>query len=407
MAPSHRHSGVAFEHIVGDLFRKAGWKVRSQVPVGDFRADLLADAGGRQYLVEVKSLSEGRRDRLIPLLAKAILQAKTAAAKCQRPTVPVAVVASNRVPTSVANEARQFAVRHAPEVGAGVIDAEGLRVFTGHGLDRLDASPTRRATASAGSRPKPPQLFSDLNQWMLKILVGQALHPSHLSVPRGEFRNASQLAAAANVSTMTAYRLVHRLTDEGFVDEGQDYLKLVRIEELLERWTSANRDAFAEIPARWIIGRSIEQLHASLAEYACDGNDPARRKGGWEDKFVQARVRCCLGLFAAADVLGFGFVRGVPPYIWLESVEPDVLRRFGLTADDSPSPPDVYMRVPANGEAVFRAATAVDGVPVSDVLQIWLDTSTHPARGPAQAEVIRKRALGSLLRVTSDDGRYF
>ena len=141
--------------------------------LGDFRADLLVDAGGRHYLVQVKSLSEGRRDRLIPLLAQAILQAKTAAAKCQRPTVPVAIVASNRVPASVAEEARRFAVRHAPEVGAGVIDAEGLRVFTGLGLDRLDASPTRRVTVSLGSRPKLPQLFSDLNQWMLKILVGQ------------------------------------------------------------------------------------------------------------------------------------------------------------------------------------------------------------------------------------------
>ena len=106
-------------------------------------------------------------------------------------------------------------------------------------------------------------------------------------------------------------------------------------------------------------------------------------------------------------MLGFGFVRGVPPHIWLERVEPDVLRRFGLTANDSPSPPDVYMRVPANREAVFRAATTADGVPVSDVLQTWLDASTHPARGPAQAEVIRKRALRSLLPVTSDDGRIF
>lgn len=397
MASSDRHSGVAFERVVEDVFRKAGWKVRRQVPVGDIQADLLADAGGRQYLVEVKSLSEGRRDRLIPLLAQAILQSKTAAEKCPRPTVPVAVVASNRVPISVAEEARRFAGRHAPEVGAGVIDAEGLRVFTGHGLERLDASPTRRVMASVASRPKPAQLFTDLNQWMLKILVGQALPSLPLSIPKGEFRNASQLAAAANVSTMTAFRLVHRLTDEGFLDERQDHLKLVRIEELLERWVSANREAFAEIPARWIIRRSTEQLHASLAEYACECNGPSERKGGRKNLIVRARVRCCLGLFAAADALGFGFVRGVPPHIWMEKPEPDVLRRFGLTADDSPGPPDVYVRVPANREAVFRAATTADGVPVSDVLQIWLDVCPHPARGRAQADVIRKRALRPLL----------
>lgn len=407
MAFSDRHVEVALERIVGDLFRKAGWKVRRQVPVEDTQADILADAGGRQYLVEVKSLSEGRRDRLIPLLAQAILQAKTAAEKCPRATVPVAVVGASSVGVSVAEEARRFAERHAPEVGAGVVDANGLRVFTGHGLERFNASPTLLASAAVRPRAKPTQLFSDLNQWMLKILVGQALPQSSLCVPKGEFRNASQLAEAANVSVMSAVRFVHRLDDEGFLHEGRDYLKLVRVEELLERWVSANREAFAQFPARWIIERSGEQLLASLAEYSGGGNALPTPKRRGANLNVRAGVRCCLGLFAAADALGFGFVRGVPPHIWMERLDPDVLRRFGLKADDSPSPPDVYVRVPSNREAVFRAATIADGVPVSDVLQIWLDVSTHPARGRAQADVIRKRALRTLPLERTQDGRSF
>ena len=407
MASSDRHFGVTLERIVGDVFRKAGWKVRRQVPAGDIRADILADADGRQYLVEVKSLSEGRRDRLIPLLAQAILQARTAAAKCPRPTVPVAVVGSSRVSISVAEEARRFAARHAPEVGAGVVDAEGLRVFTGHGLERFNASLTPRVAAAVTPRAKPTQLFSDLNQWMLKILVGQTLPQSSMRVPKGDFRNASQLAAAANVSIMSAVRFVRRLEDEGFLDERKNCIKLVRVDELFERWVSANREAYAQFPARWIIERSREQLYASLAEYSGDGNDLSTPKGRGANRTVRAKVRCCLGLFGAADALGFGFVRGVPPYIWLERLDPEVLRRFGLKADDSPSPPDVYVRVPSNREAVFRAATAVDGVPVSDVLQIWLDVSTHPARGRAQADVLRKRALGTLPLEPRQDGRSF
>ena len=406
MPPSIRHSAGAFERIVRDAFRDAGLKVLRQVPVGNTQADFLADSGGRKYLVGVQSLSEGRRDRLIPLLAQGILQSKTAAENCPFPAVPVAVVGSNRVPISVADEARRFAARHAPEVGAGVVDAEGLRVFTGHGLERLDARPTRRATVVAGPRPRPPRLFSDLNQWMLKILVGQVLPPSSMNVPKGEFRNPSQLAAAANVSTMSASRFVHRLADEGFLDKREGRLKLVRIEELLMRWVLASSEAFVEIPSRWIVGRSIEQLHSSLAEYSRGSNDPSERTGGKKDLIARSRVRCCLGLFAAADVLGFGFVRGVPPHIWMERPEPDVLRRFGLTAGDSTSAADVFVRVPAHREAVFRAATTADGVPVSDVLQIWLDVSTHPARGRAQAEVIRKRALRTLSLETGDNDRH-
>ena len=202
---------------------------------------------------------------------------------------------------------------------------------------------------------------------------------------------------AANVSTMSAFRFVHRLADEGFLDKGRDHLKLVRVEELLERWVSANRQVCREFPARWIIRRSTEQLHASLAEYVREQYAPSKHSEAKKSARVRANVRCCLGLFAAADVLGFGFVSGVPLHLYLEQLEPDVLEGFGLTVDGSSSPIDVYVRVPANREAVFRAATTADGVPVSDVLQIWLDVSTHPARGREQAGMIRKRALGPLL----------
>ena len=405
MALPDRHS--EFARILSDVFLEAGWDVLLEVPVGDRQADLLADAGGRQYLVELKQLSEGRRDRLIPLLAQAILQSKIAAEKCARPTLPVAVVASSRIPVAVAEEARRFAESHAPEVGAGVIDAEGLRVFTGHGLERFDARPNRRVRDYVASRPKLPQLFSDLNQWMLKILIGQGLPQPLLSVPKGELRNASQLAATANVSTMSAFRLVQRLKGEGFLDESQDHLGLVRIEDLLERWVSANRQAIREIRARWIIKRSNEQLRASLVEYTRGGNGRSEGIGAKKSAIARPRVRCCLGLFAAADALGFGFVRGVAPHIYMEELDPDVLRRLGLTADDSTTSPDVFVRAPANREAVFRAAATADGVPVSDVLQTWLDVSTHPGRGREQADVIRKSALGPLLSQRNDDGRHF
>ena len=50
------------------------------------------------------------------------------------------------------------------------------------------------------------------------------------------------------------------------------------------------------------------------------------------------------------------------------------------------------VRVPAFREPVFRAAVLQKGVPVADVLQVWLDVASHPARGAVQAEEIRRRA---------------
>lgn len=388
-----------FKSILANLFRKAGWRVQRALRGKDMQPDLVVDSGGKQYIIEIKVCSEGRRDRLIPLLSQAILQARAIAQRFPAPTVPVAVVAARRIPASVAGQIKQFAERYAPDVGVGVMDAEGLRSFAGPGLEGIDAQPSHRVAHPFVSPQRLPHLFSDLNQWMLKILLGQRLSESLLSAPRGrQLRNASQLAEAANVSVMSAFRFVNQLARQGFLDESDEQLRIVRVEELLELWISANRQAAKEIPARWILKRGRRQLPLALREYASpqDSSAMARRKrraGGLIDR----PPRCCEGLFAAADALGYGFVQGVLPHIYLERLTLDSLNRLGLLVDRSDRPADVYIRIPLNREAIFRPSVTRKGVPVSDILQVWLDVSTYPARGREQADEIRRRVLAPLF----------
>src|ERR1019366_6877239 len=208
------------------------------------------------------------------------------------------------------------------------------------------------------------------------------LSESLVSVPRGNFRNATQLAEAAGVSLMSAFRFVSQLAIEGFLDEDAGFLHVVRVDELLERWVSANRQPAQEIAARWIVKRELRQLYADIAK---------------RGRVPKAQPRCCIGLFAAADALGFGFVRGVPPHLYLERLDEDMLRRLGLMMAGSHDRADVSVRIPINREAIFRAAVMRDGLPLSDVLQVWLDVSAHPARGREQAAEIRRQALAPLF----------
>jgi Holliday junction resolvase len=376
IAKSEEQAGNQFEGMLANSFRQAGWRVRRSSSAGDSGADLILDAQKKKYVVQLKASSEGRRDRLIPLLSQAILEARTMAERFPEPAVPIAVVAAKRIPASVAEQIKQFASRYAPEVGIGVIDAEGLRSFAGHGLEKLDAKPPRRAGRGLVSPQRLPDLFSGLNQWMLKILLGQRLPEALISVPRGPVRNASHLAEIAGVSIMSASRFVHQLANQGFFDDREEHLQVARVEELLELWISAIRPAAADVPARWIIKGGPHQLQASLRKYNSVG-----------------APRCCLGLFAAADALGSGFVQGVPPHIYLESLTLDSLERLGLTAEHSDRAAAVYIRVPANREAIFRSAVRPGGFGVSDILQVWLDVSTHPARGREQAREIWRRVL--------------
>lgn len=389
---------VDLEHLLADAFRRISWRVSRPPTEGDVRPDLIVEGGGNKYLIEIKRSSEGRRDRLIPLLSQAILQAQAYARLFPEATVPVAVVAAERIPPSVAENIKQFAARFAPEMAIGVIDSEGLRAFAGHGLEVLNANPSRSARTHGSAPQRLPHLFSDLNQWMLKILLAQLIPEDLLSAPRERFRNASQLAQVANVSVMSAVRFVRQLANEGFLEQREGYFEAVRIQELLRRWVVAGRHSEREFPVRWIIKRDRHQLNAALKAYASElsvvGASASKARAG---RRMNRAPRICIGLFAAADALGFGFVHGVPPYIYLETDDVDVLRRLGLSAEDAEHSPDAYIRIPANSEAVFRAAVMRDRVPVSDILQVWLDVSTHPSRGQAQADEIRKRILGPLF----------
>jgi hypothetical protein len=226
-----------FRRILDQPLSKKG-PARS-LATGDTRYPSRPRRSSRQkYVVEVKAASESRRDRLIPLLSQAILEAQASARRFPVPVAPLAVVASSRVPESVAEHLKRFAEQNAPDVAIGVIDSGGFRSFAGAGLEAFNARPVRRPPRRLVSPQHLPNLFSDLNQWMLKILIGQRLPERLIRVPRQQIRNASQLAAAAKVSGMSASRFVNQLADRGFLDDGGEGLEIVRVEELLDLWVA-------------------------------------------------------------------------------------------------------------------------------------------------------------------------
>jgi hypothetical protein len=386
-------SGAGFEQLLADAFRQNGWKIQAK-PLSGEGVDLVVAKGRSRYAVALKKASEGRKDRLIPLLAQAVLEAQAAVrAEGRKSLSPLAVAGAPRISESLLPEIKKFADHYAPRVAIGLLDQEGFRAFIGPGLDALNA---RRARPSLiVSAPAPSShLFSDLNQWMLKVLFAPQIPEGMISAPREEYRNASQLAKAAGVSVMSAFRFVRQLANESFLDDSEGVLKLVRISELMRRWQAANLRPVREIAMKFLIRGSENQFRASLRSYAWElmesslhGSRRARR----------SPPRLCLGLFAAADALRIGFVHGVPPYLYLEELNGEALDRLGLQPAEGDKLPDVYIRIPWATESIFRAAVERRGVPVSDILQVWLDVSSHPARGSAQAEQIRNKLLARLF----------
>src|SRR5258708_39424450 len=85
---------------------------------------------------------------------------------------------------------------------------------------------------------------------MLKVLLAPLIPEGLLHGPREQYHNASQLAEGADVSVMSAFRLVRQLGHEGFLDRNDGILRLVRRDELMRRWQAVYLRAMPELPLR-------------------------------------------------------------------------------------------------------------------------------------------------------------
>jgi hypothetical protein len=312
----------------------------------------------------------------VPLFAQAVLQAQRIAGQN---VTPLAIVAAPKIPPRAAEHVLRFAEDYAPGVAVGVIDFEGFRVFRGPRLEGFDAEPPQRmgVAALARRRLQPRQsahLFADLNQWMLKVLLAPELPGHLLSAPRAQYKNASQLARAARVSIMSAYRLVEQLQDGGYLHESASHLSLVRRSHLFERWQAAVKPV-KEVPMRFLLGDVRAQLRGMLAP-----------------------GRACFALFAAADALKLGFVEGVPPYVYVQRIQPADLLAWKTLRPCAPGePPHVVIRQAPAPQSIFRGMVQPEGIASCDVLQVWVDVASHPSRGREQADHIRHRVLDSVI----------
>lgn len=395
--PSRSLRDSALERAVIEAFRRGGWQIAPRPHFAGIRPDLVVRRGDSQYVLEIKSSAEARRDRLLPLLAQAILEARVAASKAELspPVRPMAVVGAANLPESLIDDLRLFAEEVAPDVAIGIIDLDGSRIFMGHDIEALSRLVPRPRHRPQGFQHLGPKLdlFSDLNQWMLKVLLAPGIPESLMHAPREKIQNVSDLARAAHVSPISASRCLRLLKAEGFLDESRA-LHLVNVESLLHRWRAAYRKPIQEIPMRWVIpGDPERQLSEAVRGYLKEfaSARPARRDRHLRRAALRPRV--CVGLFAAADMLQFTFVHGVAPHLYLERLDSLAFESLGLAPADSGQRADVFIRVPPFRESIFRPAVMHEGIPVSDILQVWLDVSGHPARGASQAQEIWRRVL--------------
>jgi hypothetical protein len=380
----------------------AGWQLERD-PQLERRPDLLFSRGSDQLVVEVKAMPGSPRRALLPgLLADAILRARRIAVDLN--AMPLAIVAAKSLSDSMVEELAQYVDDYANGAAWGVVDERGRFAVRGVGLESVRSSrsePQRRASSRHHFVPKSQLAdpFSDLGQWMIKVLFAEEIPAQFLNAPRQGvgIRNISELAERADVSLASASKFVAALESIDYADREAGEIELVLRDQLMRFWSSKWRGAKRELPARLVIpsDKPLERMKEALRRHrrSWPSAAPAEAVAESVGRFESSRPRACLAQFSACDALGVGVVRDVMPHIYIEGFDQELIDELGFMFVDRGQEADVVLREPKFPESVFRGCVDVDGVPVSDILQCWIDAWMDQGRGYEQVKAIRDRLV--------------
>lgn len=356
---------------VRSLFQDTGWTVKEETTADRSEDLVLTNPHGRAYHVVLKAFAEGRSDRVTPSFAQALLEARLRA-KSEQLNPAVAIWVGTVTPHLV-----KRLVDFHRQYGGG----EPLAVLSPHGVHHSDF-PGVEADVKVAKKlslhnlhAAPPRfVFSDMNQWLLKLLLVPDIRREGLiAAPLARYNTATELARAAGCSINTATRFVNALKTEGFL-ESSPFLSLTRRSTLVERWKAEYKKSAVALQMKFLGPMSDEQLTKLLT-----------KQGG------------ILGLFAAAKALGVGHVRGVPPTVWVHDLS-EVAGWRSLRLAREGEGPDLIIQQPDYPQSLSRGAVTREGIRVTDIIQTWLDVSSHPARGAEQAAELEHGILANLIK---------
>lgn len=319
---------------------------------------------GRRLVVEVKAVRQARVDDLIGRLATAVLELRAAQ---RAEAIPLALVHVPKFgPRSVA-PVREFMAELAPEVGWGLFDDRDGHVLV---IPALGVDSEQRGRRKSSPAPESPRrLFTDLQRWLLKVLLLWDSPPASFPAQPRKPLHPSDWAELGGVSHQTAYTLAKELEKRGLLVQADDGPQLLDPRRLLDEWL--HEDALYPAPRVWVRdalrGRHVDEVFAG-APVAVGGFEAASR----------------LGLLHVAGV-------GVPELHVRGRLEP-LLAERGLIQVERRDADYGLIHSPYS-ESVFRGAQVLDQLPIVDVLQAALDVVGSKARGREQAEYLVERIL--------------
>lgn len=286
-------------------------------------------------------------------------------------TVPLLLF--KRLGAKVKRETRLFMSTYAPGCAWGLIDESGAAQIVVPALS-VDIDQSGQIETPAWPRQRPMRLFTDLNQWMLKILLLADAPSSLWGGPRQQVATPTELHRVAKVSLEKAHQFVRAFEQLGFFRPTRRGLNVVRRRELMEMWFHDERShSSPRIPVRWIFGQPRSMQEVFL-------------KSGSTERFAVCGFEAC-------HLLGVLHTPVAQREVYFLGDADSVLAAWDLEPCDGRDA-HFFLQKARCAQSILRGRIFRADLPVVDVLQAALDTHHQEARGIEQAQYILDGVLG-------------
>ena len=276
----------------------------------------------------------------------------------------------------------RYAGKYLPDLSWFVIDSSGHGQVRIGGLSAdLHLPPLSSQAVRAGPFAPASGLFSANNQWMLKILLLAGMPGRYWGGPSRVPSGVVELAKAAGVSQPSASAFVAKFEAAGYLRRAERRLAIVHHRDLLDDWFHALKlSRRGAISLRGLYGDEPEDRVLEKLRALCSRSSPA------------AEVPAIVGGHLACHLLGAGRSNVRAIRIYANRPMEEVMAALNLVPGES-GPASIGIVPPPAGKAVAAGSVRVNGLPVCDLLQCYLDVRASHARGVEQSEFIRDRIL--------------
>jgi len=261
----------------------------------------------------------------------------------------------------------------------------------------LSSSIFSSSPSSSLSSSKIKLSFSDLDQWLIKVLLLSPLDIAHQfwGGPKGYAENAFQLSKQAGVSQMPANLWAQAMESSGYLKRiGRKNMIPLRIEALIEEWIGRYRFRDNRIyPFRSMF--RVSNYDAFIGELFEEIRLNSEKLG---ELGITAHLACKLHEVKHSSAKSI--------HIYCRGDIHNVARILKLVPSEEERKADLFLVEPKYPKSVFGGVLKKKELPVCDILQCYLDLYYLPDRGREQAAIVYENIVSRIIRSRHESSEY-